>query len=63
MIEGWVFDSDAMRAYATVRHFLSTLRWREFTDLDEAAQELFVVDLDEQPRGLLRFSALYTRAG
>jgi hypothetical protein len=33
-IEGWVFDAEAMLAYATVRRFLRTLQWREFTNLD-----------------------------
>jgi hypothetical protein len=40
-IEGWVFDAEAMLAYATVRRFLRTLQWREFTNLDRAAEELF----------------------
>jgi hypothetical protein len=53
-----VFDAEAMLAYATVRRFLRTLQWREFTNLDRAAEELFAVDLSEQPRGLRRFSAL-----
>ena len=39
-VEGWVLDAQAMLAYATVRHFLRTLQWPEFTRLDEAAQEL-----------------------
>jgi hypothetical protein len=62
-LEGWVFDAEAMLAYATVRYFLRTLRWREYADLDDAARELFVRDLRDQPRGLLRFSALVSPVG
>jgi hypothetical protein len=57
-IEGWITDTKAMRAYASVRWFLRNLEWREFRDLDDAARELFVRDLRDEPRGLWRFSAL-----
>jgi hypothetical protein len=57
-LRGWVSDAEAMLAYATVRHFLRTLRWREHVDLSDAARELFVRDLRDQPRGLRRFSAM-----
>jgi hypothetical protein len=57
-IDGWVLDPEAMLAYAAIRHFLRTLRWQAFDDLDAAARELFVKDLAEQPRGLRRFSGL-----
>jgi hypothetical protein len=57
-IDGWVTDPKAMCAYATVRHFLRNIDWREFHGVDEAADELFVRDLHDQPRGLRRFSAL-----
>jgi hypothetical protein len=59
-IDGWVTDATAMLAYATVRNFLRNLEWREFRDVNDAARELFVRDLRDQPRGLRRFSALVT---
>jgi hypothetical protein len=58
--EVWVTDREAMFAYATVRHFLRTLAFREFKDVDDAARELFVRDLRDEPRGLRTFSALVT---
>lgn len=56
--EGWVTDPQALKFYATVRHFLRTFEWREFKELDDAMTELFVRDLSESPRGLRRFHAL-----
>jgi hypothetical protein len=53
-----VTDAEAMRSYATVRHFLRRREWREFATADDAARELFVSDLSEEPRGLRRFSAV-----
>ena len=47
-----------MRSYATVRHFLRTLEWQEFDEVDNAARELFVRDLRDEPRGLRSFNAL-----
>lgn len=56
--DGWITNAKAILAYATVRHFLRNLEWREFRDVDDAARELFVRDLHEQPRGLQKFDAL-----
>ena len=57
-INGWIIDAEAMCAYASVRHFLRTLTWHNYDDVNEAAQELFVRDLQDEPRGLRHFSAL-----
>ena len=57
-VDGWIIDSEAMCAYASVRHFLRTLTWQDYDDINDAAQELFVRDLRDEPRGLSGFSAL-----
>jgi|GEM_PF-5429392 len=57
-MDGWIIDLDAMCAYASVRHLLRTLKWREYTDINDAVRELFVRDLRDEPRGLRSFSAL-----
>jgi GNAT superfamily N-acetyltransferase len=59
-LEGWILDAEAMLAYAAIRRFLRTLEWTEFSDVGEAAAELFVVDLLEDRRDLQHFSALVT---
>ncbi|MEA2371602.1 MAG: hypothetical protein QOH12_1996 [Solirubrobacteraceae bacterium] len=61
--DGWVIDPEAMCAYATVRRFLRTLAWHDYHDVDDAARELFVRDLRDEPRGLRGFSALVTPVG
>jgi hypothetical protein len=61
--DGWVLDPEAMCAYATVRHFLSTLAWHDYDDINDAARALFVRDLRDEPRGLRGFSALVTPVG
>lgn len=38
--------------------FLRTLTWHDYDDINDAAQELFVRDLRDEPRGLSGFSAL-----
>jgi GNAT superfamily N-acetyltransferase len=57
-VDGWIIDAEAMCAYASVRHFLRTLTLRDYDDVNDAARELFVRDLRDEPRGLRRFSAL-----
>ena len=57
-VDGWIIDSEAMCAYTSVRRFLRTLTWHDYDDINGAAQELFVRDLLEEPRGLRRFGAL-----
>jgi hypothetical protein len=44
-----------MRPFATS---FGALEWRELRTANDAAQELFVSDLRDQPRGLRRFDAL-----
>ena len=57
-VEGWVVDPAAMCAYASVRHFLRTLRLEAFSSVDEAVRELFVTDLASEARGLRSYHAL-----
>jgi GNAT superfamily N-acetyltransferase len=57
-VDGWIIDAGAMCTYASVRHFLRTLTWQYYNDINDAARELFVLDLRDEPRGLRRFSAL-----
>lgn len=57
-IDGWIIELDAICASASVRHFLRTLKWREYTDVNDAVRELFVRDLRDEPRGLRSFSTL-----
>ena len=57
-VDGWIIDAEAMCAYASVRYFLRTLTLRDYDDVNDAARELFVRDLRDEPQGLRRFSAL-----
>ena len=34
-VDGWIIDSEAMCAYASVRRFLRTLTWHDYDDVNE----------------------------